>query len=204
MPPVSPADSAATVQENLAHRAEVEQFFREDHASPFRRDATITFTSLSWFPVNPAFKVQSVLHRYAQPETVVVLGTGGEQRRQLRYGYFRFDVPDDNSFPQTISLNVYKSVQRESRGPDYLSIWFTDSTTGKETYHVGRYVDVGVEHTDAGHLYTIDLNKAYNPYCAYSDLYSCAIPRKEDHIPLALRVGEKIPPHATIHQTGAQ
>jgi uncharacterized protein (DUF1684 family) len=72
-----------------------------------------------------------------------------------------------------------------------LSVWFTDETTGKETYRVGRYVEVGEENPDPQFVYTIDLNKAYNPYCAYSDLYSCAIPRKEDHIPIAIRAGEK-------------
>jgi len=39
-------------------------------------------------------------------------------------------------------------------------------------------------------VYIIDFNKAYNPYCAYSSLYSCAIPRREDRIPTPVRAGE--------------
>jgi uncharacterized protein (DUF1684 family) len=59
-----------------------------------------------------------------------------------------------------------------------------------ETYHVGRYVDVGAEQPDPEHVYVIDFNNAYNPYCAYSSLYSCAIPRREDRIPTPVRAGE--------------
>ncbi|MGE5437699.1 MAG: DUF1684 domain-containing protein [Syntrophothermus sp.] len=40
-------------------------------------------------------------------------------------------------------------------------------------------------------MYTIDFNLAYNPYCAYSLDYSCAIPTKEDNINLAIEAGEK-------------
>ena len=31
---------------------------------------------------------------------------------------------------------------------------------------------------------------AFNPRCAYSSLFSCAVPRDEDRLNLALRVGE--------------
>jgi uncharacterized protein (DUF1684 family) len=194
VPPLSPADSARIVQENITHRAEVDQFFTTDPGSPFRRDSTITYHGIRWFPIDPRYHGYSVLHQFAQPETVTVLGTKGEQRRQLRYGYFEFPVPDEDGVPVLLKLNVYKFTpydgERYFLYRDHLSIWFTDRTTGKETYTVGRYVDVGNEHPDRTHLYTIDLNMAYNPYCAYSPMYSCAMPREEDRLDLALRVGE--------------
>jgi uncharacterized protein (DUF1684 family) len=71
-----------------------------------------------------------------------------------------------------------------------MSIWFTDSTTGHETYEVGRYLDAGEDLHDPNHRYEVDLNKSYNPYCAYSTMYSCAVPRKEDRLEFPLRVGE--------------
>jgi uncharacterized protein (DUF1684 family) len=194
VPPLSPSDSAAIVQENIAHRTEVDEFFRTDTASPFLRDTTTRYHGIRWFPIDPRFRGHSLLHQYAAPETVIVLGTKGEQRRQLRYGYFEFPLPGEKGEPVLLKLNVYKFTpydgQRYLLYKDHLSIWFTDRTTGKETYTVGRYVDVGDELPDHGFLYTIDLNMAYNPYCAYSPMYSCAIPRGEDHVDLALRVGE--------------
>jgi len=194
LPPISPADSLAILEDNMMHRAEMDAFFRSDPASPFVRDTLIRYHGLNWFPVNPAFRGRSVLHVYANPETVSVMGTRGEERRQLRYGYFEFDVPGEDGFPVALRLNTYKFTPhdrvRYDRYPENLSVWFTDRTTGAETYQVGRYIDVGDDAHDPAHVYTIDLNKAYNPYCAYSSLYSCAIPRKEDNLNLSLRVGE--------------
>jgi uncharacterized protein len=191
--PVS--DSLAIIADNLAHRAEVDSFFRHDRNSPFHRDTLVTYHGINWFPINPYYRGQSTLHRYDHPDTVDVLGTKGEKRRELRYGYFEFAVPGDRETPSMVRLNVYKFTpydgERYLLFKDNLSVWFTDKTTGEETYGVGRYVEIGNEQPDPSFVYTIDLNKAFNPYCAYSNLYSCAIPRKEDHLDVALRVGEK-------------
>ena len=188
------ADSLAIVRGNLLYRAEQDSFFRMDPQSPFRRDTSITYAGLKWFPIRTSFCGQSVLHTYADPETVTVMGTRGEARRQLRYGYFEFPIPGDDGTPVKVRLNVYKFTPYDSlrfaRYRENLNVWFTDRTSGEETYHVGRYVDVGDDMHDPRHLYTIDLNKAYNPYCAYSSLYSCAIPRREDHLDVFVRAGE--------------
>jgi uncharacterized protein (DUF1684 family) len=194
LPPVSAADSIAIVQDNLAHRAEAEAWCREGEGSPFLRDTTVAFTGLKWYPVDPRMVVRSAIHRHAEQETVVVLGTKGEERRQLKYGYFAFVLPDSAGGARELRLNVYKFTPHDPKRyalyPDNLSVWFTDATTGKETYAVGRYLELGEENADPSFVYTLDFNKAFNPYCAYSHLYSCAIPRKEDHLPVPVRAGE--------------
>ncbi len=195
LPAISAADSAATIRDNLAHRKSVDEFFTRDPGSPFHRDTTVTYEGIRWFPIDPAFRVTSLLHRYEKPETVVVMGTRGETRRNLKYGYFEFLLPDSGGKAVPCRLNAYKFTpydgQRYLLYRDQLSVWFTDATTGRETYGIGRYVDVGLEFPDVAHPYIIDLNKAYNPYCAYSSLYSCAIPRQEDHLSVAVRAGER-------------
>jgi len=194
LPVLTRADSLRILEENIAYRAEKDEFFAHDPHSPFVRDTAARYHGINWFPVNPAFCGESVVHTYANPETVIVMGTKGEARRQLRYGYVEFPVPGSNDEPVMIRLNVYKFTrydgERYARYPETMSIWFTDSTTGHETYDVGRYIDAGDDRHDPGHRYVIDLNKAYNPYCAYSPMYSCAIPRKEDRLEIPLRVGE--------------
>ena len=190
----SPGDSRIT-EDNLRHRAEVDSFFRTDAGSPFLRDSTIRYHGINWFPVDARYCAHSVLHRYEHPDTVVVMGTRGEERRELRYGYFEVRLPDDHGTDTTVRINAYKFTpydgQRYLLFRNNLSVWFTDKTTGNETYGVGRYLEMGAELPDTTYVYTIDLNKAFNPYCAYSAMYSCAIPRPEDRIDLALRVGEK-------------
>jgi len=195
LPAISAADSLKIVTENQAHRESADEFFRTDPGSPFRRDSSVAYHGIRWFAVDPRYRVSSVLHRYDHPETVVVMGTRGEQRRNLKYGYFEFALPDENGGAKLCRLNVYKFTpydgQRYILYRDILSVWFTDRTTGKETYDVGRYVEIGSEVEDPSHSYLIDLNKSYNPYCAYSSLYSCAVPREEDRLDVAVRAGEK-------------
>jgi len=176
-------DSIRIVQETLDHRSDVDHFFRSDPESPFVKDTTIHFTGIRWFPPDIRFCFRSLLYRYDHPSRVTIYGTKGESRPSLRYGYFVISF-DGKEY----RLDVYKP----DSAPDdpELSIWFTDQTTGHETYHVGRYVDVGRELPDESHVYFINLNDAYNPYCAYSALYSCAIPAKEDYLDFAVRAGE--------------
>ena len=194
LPVLTRADSLSIIEENMEYRAEKDAFFAHDPHSPFVRDTSARYHGINWFPVNPAFRGESVLHTYAAPETVTVMGTKGEPRSQLRYGYVEFPVPGETGAPVMIRLNVYKFTpydgERYAQYPETMSIWFTDSTTGRETYGVGRYIDAGDDRHNPDLRYVIDLNKAYNPYCAYSGMYSCAIPRKEDHLAIALRVGE--------------
>ncbi len=195
LPSLSSADSLKIIQDNIDHRAATDESFRNDPDSPFKKDTTIVFHRLHWFPIDPRFRGLSILHRYEHPETVIVLGTKGEERKQLKYGYFEFAVPSDAGETVTLKINVYKFTPYDSKRyalyKNNLSVWFTDNTTGKETYGVGRYVEIGDEQPDPNFQYVIDLNKAFNPYCAYSNIYSCAVPRKEDHLSIALRVGEQ-------------
>lgn len=194
LPTLSATDSLDIIRDNQEHRTGVDSFFRTDPGSPFVRDTAAEYQGIRWYPIDPHFCVFSTLHRYDHPDTVIVKGTKGEDRRELRYGYFEFVLPDTDGTPRPVKLNVYKFTpydgQRYVLYRDNLSVWFTDRTTGKDTYGVGRYVDVGSEVPDANHVYRIDFNKAYNPYCAYSTMYSCAVPRKEDHLDVAVRAGE--------------
>jgi uncharacterized protein (DUF1684 family) len=74
---------------------------------------------------------------------------------------------------------------------DHLFIPFTDATSGEGTYESGRYIDLDIKDiTD--NKFTIDFNKAYNPYCAYvTGRYNCPIPPVENRLAVAIRAGEK-------------
>ena len=185
----SAQDSIKIIQDILAHRAEIDSAFQNDSTSPFRRDSSVCFTGIKWFPPDLSYYFKSKLYRYDHPETVSVYGTKGEERKHLKYGYFLLQFAG-----QEYRLNVYKFTASDParfiKYRNYLSVWFTDRATGNQTYNVGRYVDVEDESSEPNHLYTINLNNGYNPYCAYTHLYSCAIPPKEDHLDFAVLAGE--------------
>jgi len=164
-------------------REEKNKEMKDDPASPFNIDPNAHFSNLKYFPVNPGFVFKSKLYRYANKDTVIVFGTKGEKRKVVRYGYVKIDFKDGEK-----NVNVYEGFGKN--GQKYYSIWFTDRTTGNETYGVGRYIDFDLN-PDSNFIYTIDFNLAYNPYCSYSSKYSCAIPTKNDHIDEEMDAGEK-------------
>ena len=159
------------------------QFMRDDPASPFNARTKVEFKPLKYFDVNPNFVFQSTLTENEVKDTVVIFGTKGEERNVVRFGFLQFVFEN-----KTYKLNVYEATAKT--GEKHHSIWFTDKTTAEETYGVGRYLNFELN-PEKNFVYTIDFNLAFNPYCAYSKDYSCAIPTREDYIDLKIRAGEK-------------
>jgi uncharacterized protein (DUF1684 family) len=167
----------------LKERAEKDSSMQFDPYSPFHRDTSISFKPLNYYQPNPDFVFKSKLFYKEKPDTVIIMGTKGEPRTVIVIGYV--ELKKDN---KVYKVNIYKGFSRT--GSAYYSIWFTDKTTGKETYGVGRYLDFELN-PDRDFIYTIDFNKAYNPYCAYTPMYTCPIPREEDYIDMSIEAGEK-------------
>jgi len=67
---------------------------------------------------------------------------------------------------------------------------FTDETNDEETYGGGRYLDLNRNDISKNRL-LLDFNKAYNPWCAFSDGYNCPIPPKSNDLPVKIKAGEK-------------
>ena len=72
---------------------------------------------------------------------------------------------------------------------NYLFLPFLDDTNGEESYGGGRYIDLRIPKNDE---LVIDFNKAYNPYCAYNEKYSCPIVPRENYLALKVEAGVKV------------
>ena len=164
-------------------RADKNDWMKNDPFSPFKRKSKVEFHDLKYFDVDPAFVFQSKLYEYNPKDTITIYGTKGEPRKTVCFGYILINFAN-----QQHKINVYQGST--SSGEIYYSIWFTDKTTNNESYGVGRYIDFE-KVDDPNHVYLIDFNEAYNPYCAYSPDFSCAVPTKEDFILIEIRAGEK-------------
>ncbi|MBP6025516.1 DUF1684 domain-containing protein [Ferruginibacter sp.] len=140
-----------------------------------------------FFAADENFKIQCRFES-ATDTAVISMKTSGKtipQKDFKRYGKLLFTIHDT-----ALQLTVYQSVQQNPLYKNYLFIPFTDVTTGDETYGSGRYIDI--ETTDIkNNMVTIDFNKAYNPYCAYSTGYNCPVPPKENYLVVAIKAGEK-------------
>lgn len=176
-------EEEAYIKEINELRKQKDEDFKSSLYSPFNQDVRANFTPLNYFDVDPEFKFTSKLLEYGLMDTVKILGTKGEERKAVRYGYLKF-IYDETEY----KVNVYKGWSED--GQEYFSIWFTDKTTGEETYGVGRYLDFELSPSKEFN-YKLDFNLAYNPYCAYSATFSCAVPTKEDHLDIEIEAGEK-------------
>lgn len=114
--------------------------------------------------------------------------SSGITKKFRKFGVLKFTL---NGREQLLS--VYQiDPEIGSKFPEYadlLFVPFKDLTSGKETYGVGRYIDIK---TPKGNKVTLDFNLAYNPNCAYgNDKYSCPIPPKENFLRVEIKAGEK-------------
>jgi uncharacterized protein (DUF1684 family) len=116
-----------------------------------------------------------------KPETTVILSTRGNKRNAQLVGWFEFMAGTTPS-----RLEVVRLLE-PGVGENDLGIFFRDATSGKESYGLGRYVDV--RKLPNGN-YLLDFNLAYNPACAFSDHYNCPIPPKTNTLTAAIRAGE--------------
>jgi uncharacterized protein (DUF1684 family) len=182
-PLIAPAQSAFDPAAVLAARARKDEAMRDSATSPFNHEPKVAFHPLKYFPPDAGWVFRSKLMVYPEQTPVTILDTKGRQRSGVIHGFLTFTRAG-----RTHTLRVYRMTT--AGGGFYHAVWFTDHTTGDSTYEVGRYIDFE-KVDDPAHEYTIDFNTAYNPYCAYSSAYGCAIPRREDRLDLAVPAGEK-------------
>lgn len=142
------------------------------------------FAGLEHFAYNPDAVVEASFETSPSAEGVDFQTSRGWLKRINRVGYASFTL-----MGKPMKLGMY-SDETDPKKVKQLSAFFLDELSGKETYGVGRYIDIDVDGLPK--TLTVDFNRAYNPNCARSPHYNC--PFAVEKLPVALRAGEKIPP----------
>jgi hypothetical protein len=145
-----------------------------------------------WFDPDPRFRIEARLERDPAPREEIVQSTRGQQRRALKLGLLVFEFAG-----KTHKLSALRMLEPGSDEAGF-SIFFRDETSGHESYPVGRYLEpkpVGAAGGE-GDRWLLDFNTAYNPACAFSELYNCPVPPRENRLAMAIRAGER-DPHPT-------
>ena len=153
--------------------------------SPLMEKDLVVFKGLDFFPIDEKLIVKATFIR-TKKETVFQMKTSTSRLPEYKkYGELHFSLEG-----QKYQLNVYQNMDLiQKKGyKDYLFLPFSDLTNGKETYIGGRYIDLRIQ---KGTTWTIDFNKAYNPYCAYNYKYSCPIVPLDNDLPIAIKAGVK-------------
>ncbi|MFN8435947.1 MAG: DUF1684 domain-containing protein [Anaerolineales bacterium] len=158
-------------------RAEKNEFFGSHPQSPLTREQKKEFHGLNYFPENEALRLEVKVEEFPVKDALVMQTTTGGVQHYERFGKFSFDADG-----QTVELTLYRSEQG-------FFLPFVDSLAGSETYPAGRYLDP--EPLPGGRFF-IDFNLAYNPYCAYNEMWSCPITPAENRLKVPIRAGEKL------------
>lgn len=139
------------------------------------------YKGMKFFPADVSYRVVAALNPDPSPDTTIILSTRGNRRRAVRVGWFEFTMNG-----KRCRLEATRLLE-PGVGEKDVSLFFTDATTGKESYSVGRYLDP--EPLPDGR-YVLDFNRCYNPACAYSDDYNCPIPPAANRLQVAVAAGE--------------
>jgi uncharacterized protein len=179
----SPEEYALVIQRE---RDEKNLFMKNDEGSPFYigKDSVSNFTKLNYYPADLTYKVIANLVPIETKKMVVLATSDGVEKKYLEFAFAEFTLGDQKN--KLLLLEVVDSGPY--RGTLFLA--FADATSGDETYGAGRYLDV--KKVPGATTITLDFNKAYNPYCAYSDSFSCPFPPKENILSIPIKAGEKV------------
>jgi uncharacterized protein (DUF1684 family) len=158
-------------------------FFAQQWQSPIPPQDKPRFKGLEYYPPNPSYKFELELHEHHEKQAIRMTYTKGNEQDFIRWGEFRFKLGEKEQ-----ALQAYKP----SREEEMLFVPFKDATSGKETYGAGRYLDLEPERDrTAGEKWILDFNQAYNPWCAYSEAYTCPLVPAENWLEVPILAGEK-------------
>ncbi len=152
--------------------------FQRDPYSPIPAEDRETFSGLNYFPESEALRFRLEIELFEHQEEITMQTSTGHRATYRRYGQITFPV---NGTTQT--LTVFQGIDQP-----HLFLPFKDATSAKETYGAGRYLELEPLGRDK---YAVDFNMAYNPYCAYSNQWSCPVPPLENTLSAPIEAGEK-------------
>jgi len=168
-----------------ANRREKDDFFAEHPQSPIPPEERDGFDGLDYFPPDETYRVEATVTVHDDPEPVEMETTASNPVRYLRVVTFAFEVDGEEH-----TLAGYR--QEGEDGEIFVPV--RDKTTGQQTYHQGRYMELEPEGELAdGDVVVLDFNLAYNPFCAYSETFACPLPPEENWLEIVVPAGERAP-----------
>ena len=173
--------------EVLKYQKELDDFYTDSTTSPLKQEERIGFYGHEFFEYNPSFNVEAAIEILENESWFDMATSSGKSRKYRRYAVAKFEI---NGKSLQLILYQSKRLMKMDDYKDHLFLPFTDLTSGVSTYGTGRFMDITIPE---GNSIVLDFNYAYNPYCAYTDGYSCPITPKENFIDIPVNAGIKGP-----------
>lgn len=144
-----------------------------DQNSALRKE----FGGLTWFPIDPAYRVEAVYTPYDTPRIVDVASLVGDVDKVPIPGIATFTLHG-----QEYSLEPFA----EPGDPQFWFV-FRDLTSQKETYPAARFLYAPAP---VNGKIVLDFNMAVNPPCAYNPYTTCPIPTEQNRLRTRIEAGE--------------
>ncbi len=176
---------AQTYSKEIAdYRENYKAKFLSEENSPLDKE---DLKYLDFFEGDSSYNVLCTFKKSKSKKQLEIPTSSGKNKIFVKLGELHFEIKGNKAH-----LSVYQNIMLLSNPlyKNYLFVPFTDLTNKKSTYGGGRYIDFGLSDLKKDKIY-LDFNKAYNPYCAFSDGYSCPVPPKENHLTFEINAGEK-------------
>ena len=145
-----------------------------DQKSPLRK----TFTGLSWFPIDPAFRVEATYTPHDKPKIVKVPSLVGDIDEAAIPGLVTFTLEG-----QQFTLEPFAEP-----GDEQFWFVFRDLTSRTETYPAARFLYAPAP---VNGRMTLDFNLAVNPPCAYNPYTTCPLPTEQNRLRTRIEAGER-------------
>jgi uncharacterized protein (DUF1684 family) len=134
-----------------------------------------------WYDVKEPYRVKAKFVPYDPPRKIAIVNVLDEVSDEPAPGYVEFKLNG-----RTHRLDAVGDG-------DGLFFVFRDGTAGETTYGPGRFLYVE-KRPKPGETFLLDLNRAYNPPCAFSEFTTCPLPPKQNVLKVKVEAGEKYPP----------
>jgi len=167
----------------VAFQKQINSEYADPKESPLKENDLKAFKALHFFPINLNYCVTAKFVRTPDEKPFIMPTSGKKTPLYVKYAEVFFVING-----KEFKLNIYQSLDlvKIEKYKNHLFLPFTDLTSGVETYGGGRYIDLEIPNSDT---ILIDFNKAYNPYCAYNEKYSCPIPPQENDMEMQILAG---------------
>jgi len=179
------AQKKQPVKGETAFQKELNAKYKDASKSPLKAKDLEHFEGLDFFKFDSTYVVKASFKRTPNEKAFKMQTTTNRHPLYVKYGELSFSLRKENYV-----LNVYQNQNLIGKKgfEDYLFLPFLDETNGIQSYGGGRYIDARMPEGDT---MIIDFNKAYNPYCAYNDKYSCPIVPRKNYLKTRVEAGVK-------------
>ncbi len=134
-----------------------------------------------WYAPDPAYRVRATFVPYPPGRKVTIINVLDEASDEPSPGYVEFALGGESHRLDAVGED------------DGLFFVLRDATAGETTYRPGRFLYVAKK-PEPGKPFELDLNRVYNPPCAFSEFTTCPLPPKQNILKVRIDAGEQYPP----------